>query len=165
MTGGQGGPTTPIDARTTTTPYGNFEYPFNLPYVAAASGAVYVARWTTLHVRRMIQSMKEALAKRGFCFIEIISPCPTAYGRRNKQGLGLDIMRFFKEHSIIKHGSDPREADIGVGTDIVIGKFVDIDKPTFTDTLESGLQRTLDIDLQHKLKTARIKRRRVYDTD
>jgi 2-oxoglutarate ferredoxin oxidoreductase subunit beta len=108
--------------------------------------------------------MKESLAKRGFCFIEVITPCPTAYGRRNRQGTGLDIMKYFNDRSIIKHGSDPREADIGVDTDIIVGKFIDIDRPTFTDTLESGLQRTLDIDLQHKLKTARVKRRRIYDT-
>jgi len=34
MTGGQGGPTTPIDAKTSTTPYGCLEYPFNLPHLA-----------------------------------------------------------------------------------------------------------------------------------
>jgi 2-oxoglutarate ferredoxin oxidoreductase subunit beta len=163
MTGGQGGPTTPIEARTTTTPYGNFEFPFNLPYVAAASGAVYVARWTVLHVRRLIQSMKEAFDKRGFCFIEVISPCPTAYGRRNKLGTGLDEMKFYQDHSVIKHGSDPKEADLGLGSEIIVGKFIDIERPTFTETLEAGLKRTLDIDLHHKLKTARIKRRRIYD--
>lgn len=38
MTGGQVGPTTPHEARAVTTQYGNFEYPFNLPYLAAASG-------------------------------------------------------------------------------------------------------------------------------
>ena len=60
MTGGQLAPTTPLEARTTTSPYGNVEHPFNLCHVAAASGAVYVARWTTLHVRRLKGSMKEA---------------------------------------------------------------------------------------------------------
>ena len=108
--------------------------------------------------------MKESLAKRGFCFIEVISPCPTAYGRRNKLGSGLDEMNFFKENSVIKHNIDPKEADIGLGSEIVVGKFVDIEKPTFTDTLEAGLQRTLDIDLHHKLKSTRVKRRRIYDT-
>jgi 2-oxoglutarate ferredoxin oxidoreductase subunit beta len=53
MTGGQMGPTTPLDARSTTSPYGNYEYPFNLPYLVAASGATYVARWTVLHLREL----------------------------------------------------------------------------------------------------------------
>jgi 2-oxoglutarate ferredoxin oxidoreductase subunit beta len=139
MTGGQGGPTTHIKAKTTTTPYGNFEQPFNLPHVAIASGAVYVARWTTLHARRLKGSIKEALDKRGFTFIEIISPCPTAYGRRNRLGSGLDEMKYYKEHSVIKHNADPAEADLAMGGDIVIGKFKDEPRPTFLDLQREGI--------------------------
>ena len=65
---------------------------------------------------------------------------------------------------MIKHGIDPKNTEIGLGSDFIVGKFVDIDKPTFTDELEAGLKRTLDIDLHHKLKSTRIKRRRIYDT-
>lgn len=143
MTGGQAGPTTPIDARTTTTPYGNFEHPFNLPYVAAASGAVYVARWTSLHVRRLIASMEEALNKNGFCFIEVISPCPTVYGRRNKIGDGLEELKFYKDHSIIKHGIDPKEVDLDLGGDIIVGKFVDIEKQTFLEFYDENMRKVL----------------------
>jgi 2-oxoglutarate ferredoxin oxidoreductase subunit beta len=139
MTGGQGGPTTHIKAKTTTTPYGNFELPFNLPHVAIASGAVYVARWTTLHARRLKESIKEALEKRGFTFVEIISPCPTAYGRRNKLGSGLDEMKYYKERSVIKHNADPAEAYLNVGGDILIGKFKDEDRPTFMDLQKEGI--------------------------
>ncbi len=139
MTGGQAGPTTHIKAKTTTTPYGNFEQPFNLPHVAIASGAVYVARWTTLHARRLKESIKEALNKRGFTFIEIISPCPTAYGRRNKIGTGLEEMKYYKERSIIKHNADPAEADLSMGGDLVVGKFKDVDRPTFLDMLNEGV--------------------------
>ena len=133
MTGGQVGPTTPLDARTTTSPYGNFEHPFNLPYLAAASGAVYVARWTTLHVRRLEKAIGEALAKRGFSFVEIIAPCPVGYGRRNRERDGLETLRYYHDKSIIRHGADPGEADIDLGGEIVVGKFVDFEKPTFRD--------------------------------
>ena len=143
MTGGQVGPTTPIEARTTTTPYGNFEFPFNLPYVAAASGAVYVARWTVLHVRRLIASMEEALAKKGLCFIEVISPCPTVYGRRNKLGDGLNELKFYRDNSIIRHGIDPKEADISLGSKIIVGKFLDIERPTFLEFYEEGIKKGL----------------------
>jgi 2-oxoglutarate ferredoxin oxidoreductase subunit beta len=133
MTGGQFGPTTPLDAKTTTSPYGNYEHPFNLVDVAAASGAVYVARWTSVHVRRLTKSIEEAFLKKGFTFIEIISPCPTNYGRRNKLGDGLDEMKYYRDHSVIKHGINPKEADLSFNGEIVVGKFVDIDKPTFLD--------------------------------
>jgi|YNPNPStandDraft_1061719.scaffolds.fasta_scaffold00784_11 2-oxoglutarate ferredoxin oxidoreductase subunit beta len=133
MTGGQVAPTTPVAARTTTSPYGNYEPPFNLPYLATASGAVYVARWTTLQVRQLERSLLEALNKRGFTFVEIISPCPTLYGRANRLGSGLDMMRYFREKSVIRHGADPREADIYLGGPIVVGNFVNLDRPSYLE--------------------------------
>ncbi len=63
MTGGQVGPTTPLGARATTAPYGNTERPFNLPYLAAATGAVFVARWTALHVRQLKEAIMRAQQK------------------------------------------------------------------------------------------------------
>jgi len=144
MTGGQVGPTTPLEARTTTSPYGNFEHPFNLPYLAAASGAVYVARWTTLHVRRLEKAIGEALAKRGFSFVEVISPCPIGYGRRNRQRDGLEALRYYRDRSVIRHGADPREVDIELGGEIVVGKFVDMEKPTFRDLLDQVVGKAMD---------------------
>jgi len=141
MTGGQLAPTTPIGARTTTTPFGNYEHPFNLPHLAASSGAVYVARWTALHVRRLKSSMKEALQKPGFSFVEIIAPCPTVYARRNRLGSGLDLMRFYKEHSKVVNGMDPKGADIEFQKTIHVGKFVDIEKPTWLEGMNGGLSK------------------------
>ncbi len=133
MTGGQFGPTTPIGQRGTTAPYGNFENPFNLPYLAASSGAVYVARWTSLDARRVKEAMIEALQRPGFSFVEIVSPCPTNYGRRNRIGDGLDELRYYQEKTVIKHGSDPKYADLGPGKEIAVGCFVDQPRPTYLD--------------------------------
>ncbi len=130
MTGGQFGPTTPSDAWTTTTPYGNIEHPFNLVHLASASGAVYVARWTSLHVRRLTQSIKKALEKEGFSFIEVVSPCPEIYGRRNKMATGIDMMDWFRKVSEIQNYSDPAKAEISLDR-IIAGEFVDIEKPTY----------------------------------
>lgn len=133
MTGGQFGPTTPIGQRGTTAPYGNFENPFNLPYLAASCGAVYVARWTSLDARRVKEAMIEALKRPGFSFVEIVSPCPTNYGRRNRIGDGLDELRYYQENTVIRHGSDPKHADIRPGKEIVVGCFVDEPRPTYLD--------------------------------
>ena len=133
MTSGQMGPTTPTDARTSTSPYGNAEHPFNVPYLAAASGATYVARWTALHVRRLERSILEALNKNGFSVVEVISPCPTYYGRWNKMGSALEQMGYYHEQSVIQHGIDPAKADIGLSGEIIVGRFVDVDRPTFGD--------------------------------
>ena len=130
MTGGQMGPTTPLNARTTTSPYGNFESPFNVPYLLAASGATYVARWTTLHVRQLERSIAEVLLKPGFSFIEVISPCPTLYGRMNKEAKGLETMHTYQRRSIVKDGADPRTLSITYDGPIIVGKFIDIELPT-----------------------------------
>lgn len=140
MTGGQMAPTTPASARTTTTPYGNIEYAFNLPHVAIGAGAVFVARWTALHVRRLKETMKEAIVKPGFTFTEVISPCPAAYSRMNKLGDGLNEMKMYKDRSVIKHGADPSEAELDINSDIIVGKFIDIEKPTFLDLYKKELE-------------------------
>lgn len=141
MTGGQSGPTTHMSSKTTTTPYGNVEYEFNLPLLAAASGATYVARWTTLDPRRLRQSMVEALQKKGFSFVEAISPCPTNYGRRNKLGEAIDEMRYYRENTIIKHFAPFEETELKLGGQIVCGKFVDKVKPTFLDLVRADIDR------------------------
>ena len=141
MTGGQMGPTTPLEARSTTSPYGNFEYPFNLPYLVAASGATYVARWTVLHLRELERSVAEALVKPGFSFIEVLTPCPPVYGRRNKLPRGLDEMRRYQERSIVRDGVDPKDIELSLNGPIVVGKFVDIERPTLWDSYQQMLER------------------------
>ena len=94
---------------TATSPYGVFEPSFNLVQLAEAAGASYVARWTTYHVKQLARSMEEVLHKKGFCFIEVLSPCPTLYQRRNKMGDGLDAMKFYKEVSKVRNGAPTSE--------------------------------------------------------
>jgi 2-oxoglutarate ferredoxin oxidoreductase subunit beta len=139
MTGGQAGPTTPLTAAGTTAPYGAFEHPFNLPYLAESCGATYVARWTALHIRRLTNSMAEALQKPGFSFIEIIAPCSTLYARRNRLGTGLDLMKFYHDNSVIKHGANTKDVDIEFQKDIVVGTFVNEERPTFLDAMNERL--------------------------
>ncbi|NWG11625.1 2-oxoacid:ferredoxin oxidoreductase subunit beta [Candidatus Bathyarchaeota archaeon] len=138
MTGGQQGPTTPLEASTTTTPYGNIEHPFNLVHLAAASGATYVARWTTLHVRRLTQSIKRMLQKEGFCFIEVISPCPEIFGRRNKMRTGLEMMDWFKRASVVENFSDPSKAEISTEK-LIVGEFVNTEKVSYEKFLHEKI--------------------------
>ena len=133
MTGGQVAPTTPLAAFATTCPFGNVEPPFNIPFLADSSGAVYVARWTTLHVRRLTNSFVEALNKTGFSVVEAISPCTQYYLRTNKLGDGLDTMKFYHDNSEIRHGEDTKNLDIGFKGKIIMGKFVDRERPSYTE--------------------------------
>ena len=137
MTGGQVGPTSYIGQYQSTAPYGSQEEPFNLPDLAASCGAVYVARWTALDVRRTKESLVEALLKDGFSFVEILGSCPTTFGRRNQLAEGKKILDYFKEKALLQHGADTREVQITKDSDLVVGKFVDIeDRKTLNDHLQ-----------------------------
>ncbi|MFQ5805846.1 MAG: thiamine pyrophosphate-dependent enzyme [Phycisphaerae bacterium] len=134
MTGGQVSPTTPFGVVTTTTPYSNAEYPMKIAELVAAAGANYVARWTTFHGRWLVSSMKEALRKSGFSFIEIVSQCPVSYGRRVGLRDGLAFMEYFKENSIHKRWTGNMTEEDLEGK-ILVGKLVERDRAEFTETL------------------------------
>jgi len=135
MTGGQIGPTTPIGAKGTTAPNGAVEYPFNLPYLAKATGAIFVARWTILHVREFQDAVLRSMNKQGFCFIEVLAPCPTSFGKANKIGDGLHEVEIYRERCRVENGASDLEAlDIDLideNKSITVGNFVDIERKAF----------------------------------
>ena len=153
MTGGQVTPTTPGSAVASTTPYGNYEYPFSLPFLMDACGATYIARWTSMHSRNVTQSIEEALLRKGFSFIEIISPCPTLYLRRNRLGDGVDQLQNYQDNSILKHGADTRETNIDFQGKIVVGKFVEKNKPTYLEAVDKCCVKLVGDDYQLYGKT------------
>ncbi len=135
MTGGQVGPTTPIGAKGTTAPKGAIEHPFNLPYLAKATGAVFVARWTILHVREFQDSVLRSMNKNGFGFIEVLAPCPTSFGKSNKIGDGLHEVEIYRERCRVENGAkNLEELDIDLVDEtksITVGNFVDIERAPF----------------------------------
>jgi 2-oxoglutarate ferredoxin oxidoreductase subunit beta len=135
MTGGQNAPTTPVTAKSSTMPFGNFERPFNIPHLAASCGATYVARYTCLDTRRLTKAFSEGLHRKGFRFIEVIAPCSTLYARLNRLGSGLDLLRFYHDNAEIRHGADTRDVPIDFQGHIICGKFVDEERPTFTEAM------------------------------
>jgi 2-oxoglutarate ferredoxin oxidoreductase subunit beta len=143
MTGGQTAPTTPGSAITSTAPYGAFEPAFNLVQLADSAGASYVARWTTFHVKQLSRSMTEVLHKKGFCFIEVLSPCPTLYQRRNKLGDGLETMKYYKAASKVRHGAPTSETALSMKGEIVVGKFVDRDRPDYLELMRHQFKEQL----------------------
>ena len=84
MTGGQAAPTTPLGAKSTTSPKGNQEPPFDLVKLAEGAGAKFSKRCDVYHIRQLIATLKEALQFDGFAFMDVISPCYTQFGKRNK---------------------------------------------------------------------------------
>lgn len=134
MTGGQVAPTTPLGFRTTTTPYGSFERPLDAARLLAVAGASYVARWTTVHVEQLVEAMKRAITTDGFAFVEVVSQCPTAFGRRVGLKTSLDILRWFKQNSVLlQQAKEMNDEDLE--GKIVVGEFVRRKLPSFSKTL------------------------------
>ena len=134
MTGGQAGPTLPLGARATTAPYGNTEPPFNLPYLAASTGAVFVARWTALHVRQLKEAMLRAMQKKGFTFIEVLAPCPVGFGGPNDLGDAIQEVWLYRERCVVDNNAHLPDLEIDLrrkDAPFVMGNFVDIDKAPF----------------------------------
>ncbi|MCI0496514.1 2-oxoacid:acceptor oxidoreductase family protein, partial [candidate division KSB1 bacterium] len=91
MTGGQMAPTTLVGQKTTTSPYGrkveNEGYPIRMcELIATLEAPVYVERTAMIdfktinHTKRVIRkAIKNQVDKKGFSFVEILSPCPTGW--------------------------------------------------------------------------------------
>ena len=134
MTGGQVAPTTPFKAKTTTTPYGNFEQPLDAARLATTAGACYSARWTTAHPKELEESIKKAIQMKGFRFIEVVSQCPTAYGRKAGFKNVGEMLKWFKEHAIpIQQAEKMKEKELQ--RKIVFGEFVQERRPTIVDNV------------------------------
>jgi 2-oxoglutarate ferredoxin oxidoreductase subunit beta len=99
MTGGQYSPLSGQGTIATTAPYSNIDQAFDVAELAKAAGATFVARTTTYHVQQMIEILQQAILHEGFSVVEIMSQCPTYFGRKNKMGSAADMMRWFKDHT------------------------------------------------------------------
>jgi 2-oxoglutarate ferredoxin oxidoreductase subunit beta len=140
MTGGQYSPTTPVGAKAATAPYGNIEPPMPICELAKAAGATYVARSTVYHAVELDRFLEQAIRKNGFSLVEAVSYCPTTFGRMNKLGSTVDMMRLLKDNSISASAAEklpPEERE----AKIVRGVLLDIEKPEYTQLYDELIQR------------------------
>jgi 2-oxoglutarate ferredoxin oxidoreductase subunit beta len=118
MTGGQAAPTTPSGMTATTAPYGFLENEFDSVKLALTAGATFVARWTTAHPRQFMKSFKKAMKWKGLSFIDMVSQCPTYFGRQNDMAEPVDVFNWIKGNSItIEKAKDLSEEELK-------GKFI-----------------------------------------
>lgn len=99
MTGGQFSPLSGLGVKATTAPLGSIDHEFDVAKLSIAAGASFVARTTTYHVRQMVSILKEAISHKGFSVVEIMTQCPTYFGRKNAMGEAADMLEFFKDNT------------------------------------------------------------------
>lgn len=132
MTGGQYSPTTPLGSYSTTSPCGHVEDPFSITDLLVGAGAPFVARTGTLYYAEIVKLMKMALTKKGFAAIDIITQCPTNYGRTNRYPKPIDLVKAQANLLVPKEKYDQLSEEEKEGK-MPRGVIINKDKPTFQD--------------------------------
>jgi len=52
-------------------------------------------------------------------------------------------MKYYKEHSKVQHGASTSDADLSMTGDIIVGKFVDRDRPDYRELMRHRLSESL----------------------
>lgn len=127
MTGGQVSPASPQGTIAATAPYGNIGQPIDICELAKDCGARFVARSSVYHFLEMEKFIRQALEKKGFSMVEVLSNCHTNYGRHNNIKTATDMLMWFKNNTA------PIDSPASLENKIPRGVFVDREVVEYTD--------------------------------
>jgi 2-oxoglutarate ferredoxin oxidoreductase subunit beta len=139
MTGGQYSPLSGYGTMATTAPYMNIDQEFDVVDIAKAAGATFVARATAYHVGQLADVLEEAIKHRGFSVVEVMSPCPTYFGRKNKEGSAVDMMEKLKTMTT-PIGSKAKQENASL---IERGIFVKKEMPEYCTEYQKIIERAM----------------------
>jgi 2-oxoglutarate/2-oxoacid ferredoxin oxidoreductase subunit beta len=154
MTGGQFSPTTPMDSRAATAPYGNIDPSFDLCQLCIAAGATYVARGHVANAVFLEKLIKGGLNHKGFAVIEVMANCHTQWGRRNKYPDPAELIEYIASRAVPlsqfeKLTPEERGDKFPVGV-----LYKNTDKPEYTATYQTLQQRAMERARQASRKIA-----------
>jgi 2-oxoglutarate ferredoxin oxidoreductase subunit beta len=137
MTGGQFSPLSGSGKKATTAPYLTIDREFDIVDLARSAGATFVARSTVFHAVECKDLLKKAITHKGFSVVEILTQCPTYYGRKNKEGDAIQMMEGYKNNTV-KIGSKKLEDNPNL---IQRGIFVEkTDVPEYCEAYDKIIQ-------------------------
>jgi 2-oxoglutarate ferredoxin oxidoreductase subunit beta len=137
MTGGQYSPLSGYGTMATTAPYTNIDHAFDTVELATAAGATFVARSTTYHVQQLTKILKQAVLHEGFSVVEILTQCPTYFGRKNRVGGAVEMMESYKKNTT-SIGSKAKKENPDL---IERGIFVQKEMPEYCDEYDKVIER------------------------
>jgi 2-oxoglutarate/2-oxoacid ferredoxin oxidoreductase subunit beta len=139
MTGGQYSPLSGYGTLATTAPYTNIDHSFDIVKLAAAAGATFVARSTAYHAQQLSDVIKQAITHKGFSVVEILSQCPTYFGRKNKEGSAVDMLERMKDITT-PIGSKAKKENPDL---IERGVFINEEKPEYCSEYKKIIERAM----------------------
>lgn len=137
LTKGQASPTSPLGLEKKSTPYGNVDRPLNPLLLALVSGATWLGRAFSSKPKEMTDLIKQAIAHKGFSFLQVYSPCVTFY----------DTYNHFKEVTKplpAEHNPADKAAAIMYAMDeetLYLGKYYQEERPTYDDAYSGVRQK------------------------
>ncbi|SFQ39732.1 2-oxoglutarate ferredoxin oxidoreductase subunit beta [Lachnospiraceae bacterium XBB1006] len=140
MTGGQYSPTTPRGEKGTTAPYGNIDRSFDIAGLAYGAGASFAARGSSYHVQQTTAYIQQGILHKGFSIIDCASVCPTYYGRKNKKGSAVDMMKYQRDNAVMQEKAVQMSAEELKGK-LVIGVLAHTNYPEFTAEYQKLIDR------------------------
>ena len=140
LTIGQTSPTSLMDMKTKSTPFGNIEAPLNPIAMAIVTGATYVARGFSGNPRQLAELMYNGMQHKGFALIDVFSPCIT-FNKDNTSDFFKQRVRELENHDPSDKAAALEEA-VKWGDEIPIGLFYqDTSRPSLDEmepVLENG---------------------------
>lgn len=140
MTGGQYSPTTPHGEKGTTAPYGNIDRAFDIAGLAYGAGASFAARGTAFHVQQTTAYIQQGILHKGFSIIDCASICPTYYGRKNKKGSAVDMMKYQRDNTIPQEQAMKMSGEELKGK-LILGVLAHTNYPEFTAEYQKLIDR------------------------
>jgi 2-oxoglutarate ferredoxin oxidoreductase subunit beta len=150
MTGGQFSPTTPFGSKASTAMFGHIENSFDISALSSTAGAAFVARSTVYHVNQMDNLLLQAIEKKGFSVVEVLSPCHTNFGRHNRLGSQVEMMKTYKKQGVpVKRWEEMSEKE---RLDrIPLGVLVNRDMPMYLDSYADVCKRAARLREEGKI--------------
>ena len=148
LTKGQSSPTTPIDKRTKTSPYGVYEEPLNAIAMLLAYDTSFVARISSIQMKEMVEILKKAINHRGFSVVNVMSPCVTF------PVLGYDTVRDLIKPIPENHDPSDKLQAMQLAYDdnkLYTGIFYKVQKPTLDDNLNKQIEDAVSIEDNQKV--------------
>ncbi|MCG3140605.1 MAG: 2-oxoglutarate oxidoreductase subunit KorB [Anaerolineae bacterium] len=137
LTKGQASPTSPLGLEKKSTPYGNVDRPLNPLLLAFTGGATWIGRAFSSRPKEMTELIKQAIAHKGFSFLQVYSPCVTFY----------DTYDHFKQVTKpLPEGHDASDKAAGMlyamnEETLFLGKYYQEERPTYDDAYSGVRQK------------------------
>jgi 2-oxoglutarate ferredoxin oxidoreductase subunit beta len=131
LTTGQVSPTSALDMKTKSTPFGSVEFTFNPVTAAIMNGATFVARGFSSDTKHLSMLMQQAIEHRGFALLSIFSPCITFNHDNNDAFFKPRVKRLEDEDHDTSDWKTACEKALLWGDTIYTGLFLQVkDRPS-----------------------------------